>query len=104
MHVNYVFLRLENPKCERGHDLGLWVHCEDAAEKHVYLRSNKIDRCPYCQSREYETVKEGVLVKCLHVGEEGKRCIARPFSWMKEGPPCFLNHVDKMRLEVRVLA
>jgi hypothetical protein len=47
-------------------------------------------------------MEEGTIVKCLHSSESGLACWARPYKWMIEGPPCFLNHVEKMRLEEAV--
>ena len=37
-------------------------------------------------------------VKCLHVTKEGLACAARPYIWIKEGPPCFMNHIAKMKV------
>jgi hypothetical protein len=100
-HVDYKFLRSDTPKDEFGHDLGKWVHCENEVERHVYLRDqDSSQKCPYCTSSNFSDMKEGVKVKCLHVTDTGAVCTARPYIWMEEGPPCFMNHVDKTRLEV----
>lgn len=102
-HVDYKYLRTEDPKDELGHDLGKWVHCENPSEKHVYLRnsgaSSSSNKCPYCGSTEFSPMHEKQRVKCLHVTESGINCTARPYLWMEEGPPCFMNHTDKARLE-----
>ncbi len=99
LHVNYTFLRADSPKCEKGHPLGKWVHCESPQEKHVYLRNELTQVCPYCKDGQSDPMQEGKRVKCLHVSPAGAACTTRPFSWIKEGPPCFMNHVEKMRLE-----
>lgn len=100
MHVDYKFLRSDSPKDEQGHDLGKWVHCENDIEKHVYLRNqDTIEKCPFCGSIDFAEMKNGEKVKCLHSTDAGLMCEARPYSWMEEGPPCFMNHIDKMRLE-----
>lgn len=101
VHVDYKFLRSDNPKDELGHDLGKWVHCENEAERHVYLRNqDSLQKCPYCSSGNFSDMKEGEKVKCLHVTDTGGACTTRAYVWMEEGPPCFMNHVDKTRLEV----
>ncbi len=98
-HVDYKFLRSENPKDDMGHDLGSWVHCGNESEKHVYLRNqDSLGKCPYCNSSEFSEMKEGEKVKCLHVTDSGLSCATRPYLWMEEGPPCFMNHIDKVRL------
>ncbi len=97
-HVNYVYLRSERPSCENGHGLGTWVHCSNASEEHVYLFSDG-GKCPYCGNAEHSTMQEGLNVRCLFVNDVGLKCVTRPYVWMKEGPPCFMNHVDKMKVE-----
>jgi ferredoxin len=100
MHVDYKFLRSDNPRDEPGHDLGKWVHCENVSEKHVYLRNQDMkDTCPYCDSKTFAEMKNGEKVKCMHSTETGAMCQARSYSWIEEGPPCFMNHIAKMRLE-----
>ena len=91
-------LREEYPKCPNGHDIGRWATCLNAsAEKHVYLDYKK-SFCPYCGSAAGENVRENTTVKCLHVNAEGLVCVTRPFRWITEGPPCFMNHVSKMKV------
>lgn len=90
---------MENPKCDNGHDLGTWVHCLNPPEEHVYLNRNGVDKCPFCENADHSTMKEGLKVRCLFVNGSGLKCMARPFVWIKEGPPCFMNHVEKMALE-----
>lgn len=110
-HVDYKYLRTENPRDELDHDLGTWVHCENKAEKHVYLRpgpplssssENKNQtsegKCPYCDSMSFSKMKGGEKVKCIHVNDQGIPCQARPYVWFEEGPPCFMNHIGKIRL------
>ncbi len=48
-------------------------------------------------------MKEGLAVKCLHPYGEGRICSTRPFVWIKEGPPCFMNHTDLMQLETKAV-
>ena len=98
VHVNSVYLRSESPKCDNGHDLGTWVHCGNQSEEHVYLALNGA-KCPFCGNPDHSTMKEGIRVRCLFVNGSGLKCTARPFLWINEGPPCFMNHVEKMSLE-----
>ena len=95
--VNNISLRTEYPKCPNEHTIGRWVSCQNVSEKHVFLEYANSD-CPYCENKPEAGVPEGVKVKCLHATDEGFVCITRPFLWIKEGPPCFMNHVAKMRL------
>jgi hypothetical protein len=96
IHVDYKNLRSERPKCDNDHALGSWVFCKNSSEPHPFLSFNK--NCPYCASEESGPMKEGAVVKCLHVTDTGKLCEARQYKWMIEGPPCFMNHVDKMKI------
>jgi hypothetical protein len=98
IHVNNFLLRSEEPRCGDGHKLGVWVRCKNTKERHVYLSLND-SKCQFCQAEAGERMVESVKVKCLHVTSEGTKCPTRPFLWMKEGPPCFMNHVGKMALE-----
>ena len=97
-HVNYVLLRAEYPKCGKGHELGRWVSCGNRIEQHVYL-SIKENSCPYCGSQGRVGIIDGTRVKCLHLTPEGVLCVTRPFFWIREGPPCFMNHLSKMKLQ-----
>jgi hypothetical protein len=84
--------------CQNGHELGRWVSCKNQNERHVFLSLGGAN-CSYCDSAVEAGVKEGVKVKCLHTTTDGAICTTRPFLWMKEGPPCFMNHVGTMKLE-----
>lgn len=96
--VYNVLLRAEFPKCQNGHDIGHWVSCaNEGDEKHVYLEY-KNSSCPYCGSRPDMGVPEDMKVKCLHANVDGLVCNTRPFLWIREGPPCFMNHVSKMKI------
>ncbi len=97
IHVDYKNLRSDSPKCDNGHDLGVWVRCGNPSEQHVFLRREN-STCPYCNSPQSVPMKEGVKVKCLATTESGKHCETRPYKWMIEGPPCFMNHVEKMKI------
>lgn len=97
-HVSSALLRIEHPKCLNGHDLGAWTSCGNKDEKHVYL-SYKDSKCPYCGSPSDSRVKEGTKVKCLHINTNGVVCSARAYLWFKEGPPCYMNHLGKMKIE-----
>ncbi len=90
-------LRAEFPLCPNGHSIGRWVSCVNSDEAHVFLEFQG-SVCPYCGSKSQTVVPEGTKVKCLHVTTEGLVCVTRPFLWIKEGPPCFMNHVAKMKL------
>jgi|SRR5579872_4062699 len=97
--INNYLLRAEFPKCQNGHDIGHWVSCSNPGEeKHVYLEYEGAT-CPYCASAGASGVSEGAKVKCLFVNAAGGACTTRPFLWIQEGPPCFMNHVGKMRLQ-----
>lgn len=96
--MSSALLRMEYPKCGNGHELGIWKVCENKSEKHVFL-SDKDAKCPYCGSSPGSRVIEGTKVKCLHVNINGLSCPTRPFEWFKEGPPCFMNHFGKLKVE-----
>jgi hypothetical protein len=44
-------------------------------------------------------MRRGNKVKCLHTTDTGLLCSARAYVWMEEGPPCFMNHVSKIKFE-----
>jgi len=101
VHVSYMLLRTDHPKCPNDHELGTWMRCSGNPESHVFLENNQDDGptikgCPYCGSAVGSQVKEGTRVKCLHVTSAGSQCNTRPYDWIKEGPPCFMNHLDKI--------
>jgi hypothetical protein len=99
-HVDYKYLRADNPRDDLGHELGRWVHCENQNEKHVYLRNqDSLSKCPYCNSSDFSDMKARDKVKCLHETDKGVVCSTRPYIWIEEGPPCFMNHIEKTRLE-----
>lgn len=98
IRINSVTLRMESPKCDLNHDLGTWYNCDNATESHVFLTLDG-SKCPYCGNSPKQKMTDGMRVKCLHVTAEGMACTSRPFAWIKEGPPCFMNHVSKMRIE-----
>ncbi len=97
-HVNYVYLRSASPTCENGHVLGRWVRCGNSSEEHVYLFADG-GKCPYCGNDVHSAMQEGLKVRCLFVNDQGLECSTRPYVWMKEGPPCFMNHIEKMKVE-----
>jgi hypothetical protein len=97
--VNNLLLRAEYPKCSNEHDLGRWVSCANTSGEHHVFLEYKGSVCPYCSSAAGSGVGEGLKVKCLYVNSDGVSCITRPFLWIKEGPPCAMNHVGKMRLD-----
>src|SRR5579864_4206901 len=98
MHVNSILLRSSSPKCVRGHDLGTWMSCSNTGQEHVYLAGNG-EMCPFCGEASRRKMEEGFKVKCLFVNSSGNLCETKSFVWMKEGPPCFMNHVGKMAIE-----
>jgi hypothetical protein len=98
LHVGYTFLRTEHPKCPGDHSLGTWVYCQNEGESHIFLQSKPKEKCPACGSESAFSMKEGMRVKCLHVTNEGLACTARPYIWIREGPPCFMNHIAKMKV------
>ncbi|MDG6908106.1 MAG: hypothetical protein JRN20_20240 [Nitrososphaerota archaeon] len=98
-HVNSVLLRSEFPRCENGHELGSWFICGNPSENHVFLALEGA-KCPYCGNSSKGKMSEGMKVKCQYETSEGAKCNARPYLWIKEGPPCFMNHVSKLRLEI----
>lgn len=92
--VPYVLLRLEQPKCVRGHELGVWVSCGNLNESHVYL-SRGDEKCPYCGNKSARPMTKGTKVKCLHIGPAGP-CGYPYYNWLEDGPPCHLNHLSKI--------
>ncbi len=50
--------------------------------------------CPVCGSKEKASVPKGIKVKCMKIYPDGRVCPTPEYSWLVEGPPCFLNHVD----------
>jgi hypothetical protein len=95
--VPYLLLRMEMPRCTRGHELGVWVACENPSERHVYLRKESDTACPVCGDTSYKPVARGVRVKCLHVSPAGP-CAYPHYRWLEDGPPCHLNHLTKIAL------
>lgn len=93
-HVNYVRLRIDEPRCERNHPLGRWVMCRGQDGSHVYLSRNEEDVCPVCGDRNKAGVGKGTMVKCMKAYSEGRTCPTPEYAWLVDGPPCFLNHID----------
>ncbi|MDW8084037.1 MAG: hypothetical protein RMI49_02400 [Candidatus Caldarchaeum sp.] len=92
--IPYVLLRLDLPRCPKGHELGVWVACGNSDESHVYLRKG-LARCPYCGNDSYRLMSKGMRVKCLHTGPAGP-CAYPDYVWLEDGPPCHLNHLTKI--------
>ncbi|MCX8201458.1 MAG: hypothetical protein N3H84_05075, partial [Candidatus Caldarchaeum sp.] len=63
--VPYVLLRLESPRCSKGHELGVWVSCGNPQESHVYLLKDEA-KCPFCGNNSFRVMAKGTKVKCLH--------------------------------------
>ncbi len=77
----------------------MWVVCGGKGEKHVYLRAGD-GKCPYCGSREYNRIDAGTPVRCMHQTENGQGCLYPRYRWMIDGPPCHLNHLTKIVLDM----
>lgn len=93
--VAHALLRVDYPRCSKGHELGVWVACGNPEERHVYLKQGN-SSCPYCGSPGYTKIEAGTPVKCMHRTEDGRWCIYPEYTWMVDGPPCHLNHLDKI--------
>ncbi|MCS6769557.1 MAG: hypothetical protein NZ570_03880 [Candidatus Caldarchaeum sp.] len=91
--VPYILLRMEIARCSKGHELGVWVHCGNEKESHVYLMAGD-EACPYCGHKSYTRMSKGDKVKCMHVGPSGP-CIHPYYRWFEDGPPCHMNHLSK---------
>jgi hypothetical protein len=98
-HVNYIYLRTTEPKCENGHPLGKWTMCASGTSPHVYLQDSSTADCPVCKKPSASEVPKGTFVKCLNVSADGRKCEAPPYKWLLEGPPCFLNHISTIVVE-----
>lgn len=92
--VPYALLRLDVPKCPKGHELGVWVACGNPEETHVYLKKDQ-SSCPYCGNTQHTAMVKGVKVKCMNVGPAGP-CRFPYYVWLEDGPPCHLNHLSKI--------
>ncbi len=93
-HVNYVYLRIDEPRCENNHPLGRWVMCKGANGSHVFLSKDQNEQCPVCGDKSKVSVPKGTKVKCMKAYPEGKSCPTPEYSWLVDGPPCNLNHID----------
>lgn len=94
--VTYVDLRMQDPKCSKGHRVGSWVKCGNKEGGHIYLTPVDGPPCPVCEDPSTGEVKEQTQVKCLHVSEYRGPCISPFYKWMVDGPPCHMNHLDKI--------
>lgn len=93
-HVNYVHLRVAEPRCENNHPLGRWVMCGGTGASHVFLSRDSNDQCPICGERKKVNVPKGTKVKCMKPYPENHTCPTPEYAWMVDGPPCYLNHID----------
>lgn len=96
VHIDYKLLRVDEPRCENKHLLGRWVRCNGII-KHVYLSIS--NRCPICNNDERHNIPKGTRVKCMRLYPDGRICSSPPYSWLVEGPPCSLNHIDVITVE-----
>ncbi len=94
--VPYILLRMDIPRCPKGHELGVWVACGNEVESHVYLKADE-KGCPFCGNTSYKRMVKGISVKCLNVGPAGP-CIAPYYNWLEDGPPCHMNHLSKIAI------
>jgi hypothetical protein len=90
--VAYNLLRVETPRCSRGHEMGLWVVCGNRDIGHIYLRYGDA-ACPICSDRGWSRVEKGTPVRCLNV-TNGRACLYPEYLWLVDGPPCHLNHLS----------
>lgn len=93
-HVNYVYLRVVEPRCENNHPLGHWVMCKGSGGNHIFLSRDANDQCPVCGERSKVEVPKGIKVKCMKPYSEGRTCPTPEYEWLVDGPPCYLNHTD----------
>lgn len=92
--VLYIDLRRHEPKCANNHNLGMWIMCGSSTEAHVYLKPTQGTVCPICGSGGGQEMNQGIKVRCMHVSQTGKPCIQPRFTWLVDGPPCYMNHMD----------
>ena len=92
-HVNYIYLRIDEPRCENKHLLGRWVMC-DGEQKHVYISKSEDDTCPICGNKGKKAIEKGTKVKCMKRYPDGRICPSPEYSWLIDGPPCSMNHID----------
>ncbi|GBC69049.1 hypothetical protein HRbin01_00740 [archaeon HR01] len=90
--VPYSLLRVETPRCSKGHELGLWVMCGNRESSHIYLRRGE-SSCPVCSDGGWKKVERGTPVKCLNMSG-GRPCLYPSYLWLVDGPPCHLNHLS----------
>ncbi len=93
-HVNYVYLRIDKPKCEDGHPLGRWVICKGSKGRHVFLSQDINDVCPVCGDKNNMNTQKGMKVKCMKIYPNEQKCPTPEYIWLVDGPPCNLNHID----------
>ena len=91
--VPYALLRVDYPRCSKGHELGVWVMCGNEKERHIYLRNGDM-RCVVCGDPRWERISVGTPVKCMHRTSDGKPCLFPEYVWMVDGPPCHMNHLS----------
>jgi len=91
--VPNVELRAEYPVCPNRHSLGMWMKCGNESESHVYLGTGDA-ACPVCGNASSSRVERGTPVRCLHRG-----CLAPSYTWMVDGPPCYLNHLTVIAVD-----
>ena len=89
--VPHSLLRVDMPRCSKGHELGVWVMCGNKATPHVYLRSRD-SACPVCSEGGWSRIEKGTRVKCMNRTGD-RECLSPYYVWMVDGPPCHLNHL-----------
>lgn len=92
--VPYSLLRVEMPRCPKGHELGVWVMCGNSSIQHIYLRSGDA-KCPVCSDSRWFRLERGTRVKCLNKTDD-RECLYPFYEWMVDGPPCHLNHLTQI--------
>lgn len=94
--ITHLNLRMQDPKCSKGHRVGSWVKCGNQGGGHIYLSQIDGPPCPVCGDESTAEVKEQTPVKCLHVSENTGPCASPFYKWMVDGPPCYMNHLDRI--------
>lgn len=80
---------MEEIRCDNKHIVGRWVMC-NGNPRHVHFK----EVCPVCGNKEKIIIPKGTKVKCMKKYSDGRICQSPEYSWLVDGPPCSLNHID----------
>jgi hypothetical protein len=77
-----------------GHPLGRWVMCKGEKTSHIFLSRDENEACPVCGDNKSVMPQKGIKVRCMKSYPDGKTCPTPEYTWLVDGPPCNLNHID----------